>query len=335
MRAAISKTSAPWSIPTRSTRISTSSPGSTVPRKRAVQPSSLAGRRACPSVAVTTCWAAADSHIPCTIGDFSPASSAAARSVWIGLWSPETTAKGRMSIGAVIVTSRRRRLGVSVALSDTAPPARGGAVSSAAPVRPRMAKRSSSVASDFTVRRRRRAPTPARRGRPRCHMATEAVAVTINSAHPVGSVVQQMRGVVQMHQAQQALDDRQAGVGDRSADRSEHSRPAAADQGVGHHGQPGRQRRAERGGDAGVVGNLFRVPDDADLGGAAVHGGQRLGPVDARGDRQHRAHRGGGVICRHDGRATVADRVGQREPDVDPGARQRHAQHDGLVPGHL
>ena len=40
-----------------------------------------------PSVAVTTCCAAADSHMPCTIGDFSPASSAAARSVWIGLWS--------------------------------------------------------------------------------------------------------------------------------------------------------------------------------------------------------------------------------------------------------
>ena len=33
---------------------------------------------------------------------FQPASSAAARSVWIGLWSPETTANGRMSVGAVM-----------------------------------------------------------------------------------------------------------------------------------------------------------------------------------------------------------------------------------------
>ena len=83
---------------------------------------------ALPSVAVTTCCAAADSHMPCTMGDFSPASSAAARSVWIGLWSPETTANALMSVGAVTVTSRRRRRGVSVALSVIAPPARGGSV---------------------------------------------------------------------------------------------------------------------------------------------------------------------------------------------------------------
>ena len=150
-RAATSKTSAPWSIPTRSTRMSISAPGSTMPRNRAVQPISRAGGRACPSVAVATCCAAADSHMPCTMGDFSPASSAAARSVWIGLWSPDTTANGRMSVGAVMVTSRRRRRGVSVALSETAPPARTGSASSAAPVRPRIAKRSWRVASTVAV----------------------------------------------------------------------------------------------------------------------------------------------------------------------------------------
>ena len=89
--------------------------------------------------------------MPCTMGDSRPASSAAARSVWIGLWSPETTANARMSTGAVTVTSRRRRRGVSVALSEIAPPARGGSVSSAAPVRPRIANRSSSVASTVSV----------------------------------------------------------------------------------------------------------------------------------------------------------------------------------------
>ena len=62
------------------------------------------------------------------MGDSRPASSAAARSVWIGLWSPETTANALMSVGAVTVTSRRRRRGVSVALSVIAPPARGGSV---------------------------------------------------------------------------------------------------------------------------------------------------------------------------------------------------------------
>ena len=80
-----SRTSAPRSMPTRSTRMSTSSPGRTMPRKRAVQPISFAGGTALPSVAVTTCWAAAESHMPCTMGPSRPASSAAVRSVWIGL----------------------------------------------------------------------------------------------------------------------------------------------------------------------------------------------------------------------------------------------------------
>ena len=80
-RAVISRTSAPRSIPTRSTRKSISSPGATIPRKRAVQPISLLGGTGFPSVAVTTCWAAAESHMPCTIGAGRPASSAAVRSV--------------------------------------------------------------------------------------------------------------------------------------------------------------------------------------------------------------------------------------------------------------
>src|ERR1700750_2417907 len=58
-RAATSTISAPRSIPTRSTRKSTSSPGSTMPRKRAVQPTSRAGGTALPSVAGATSWARA------------------------------------------------------------------------------------------------------------------------------------------------------------------------------------------------------------------------------------------------------------------------------------
>ena len=80
-RAATSMISAPRSMPTRSTRNSISSPGSTMPRNRDVQPTSRAGGVARPSVAVTACWAAADSHMPCTMDCFSPASNAAARSV--------------------------------------------------------------------------------------------------------------------------------------------------------------------------------------------------------------------------------------------------------------
>ena len=115
-----------------------------MPRNRAVQPMILPGAPGLPSVAVTTCRAAAESHMPCTMGDSRPASRAAVRSVWIGLWSPETTAKGRMSAGAVTVTSAAAAR-VSVALTDTCPgPNRVGQI---APVRPRMAKRSSGTAS--------------------------------------------------------------------------------------------------------------------------------------------------------------------------------------------
>ena len=43
-----------------------------------------------------------------------------------------------------------------------------------------------------------------------------------------------MRGVVQVHQAQQALDHRDARVGDGRADRGEHRGPAETDERVGH-----------------------------------------------------------------------------------------------------
>ena len=228
--------SAPRSIPTRSTRKSISSPGSTMPRKRDVQPTSRAGGAGLPSVAVTTCCAAADSHMPCTMGDFSPASSAAARSVWIGLWSPETTANALMSVGAVTVTSRRRRRGVSVALSVIAPPARGGSASSAAPVRPRIANRSSSVASTVPsasamVHRHRDDAAELGVGGRRSRCGDGQFGLRL------GHRRQQVRGVVQVHQAQQALDDREAVVGDGRTDGGEHRGPAAADERVGHQRQ--------------------------------------------------------------------------------------------------
>src|SRR6476661_698092 len=69
-----------------------------------------------------------------------------------------------------------------------------------------------------------------------------------------------------MHQAQQALDDREAVAGGRRTDGGEHRRPAAADKGIGHEGHSRRQRRAERSRDTGVVGaplapGMTLVPD--------------------------------------------------------------------------
>ncbi|CPU44956.1 Uncharacterised protein [Mycobacteroides abscessus] len=56
-----------------------------MPRKREVQPIRVRGGVLEASAEVTTCWAAAESHMPCTMGDPRPASSAADLSVWIGL----------------------------------------------------------------------------------------------------------------------------------------------------------------------------------------------------------------------------------------------------------
>ena len=83
-----------------------------------------------------------------------------------------------------------------------------------------------------------------------------------------------MSGVVEVHQAQQALHER----GRRTTVTAE---PIAAktagqqetDQSVGHGGQAGCQRRAEGGRNAGVVGDLFGVPVDGRGGGSVLHRG--------------------------------------------------------------
>ena len=95
-----------------------------------------------------------------------------------------------MSTGAVSVASRRRRRGVSVAFSDTAPPARTGSVSSAAPVRPRIANRSSRVAITApSAAAESLRVTATRTTRPTSvSVACDAVAVTVNWAGTSGNV---------------------------------------------------------------------------------------------------------------------------------------------------
>ena len=145
---------------------------------------------------------------------------------------------------------------------------------------------------------------------------------------PVRQRLEQPGGVVQVDQAEQTLDDREPGVGDGSADRCEHRRPAPPDQGVGHRGQGRRQRGAEGGGDTGVVGHRLGIPVHGDRGGAVDGFGQRLGAVGAGGDRQHRTHGRGGVGGDHDRRTAVGDGRRQGEGDVDPGTGQRNPKHD-------
>src|SRR5690606_30818699 len=80
----------------------------------------------------------------------------------------------------------RRRRGVSVALSETAPPARGGSLSSADPVRPRIANRAKRVA--ITVPSASVTTTEIGTTRPTSvSKAVEAFAVTVNSAGCFGS----------------------------------------------------------------------------------------------------------------------------------------------------
>ena len=100
-RQVTSTTSSPESSPTRSARTSTRAPGRTGLMKRLVQP--LMRR---PVSTESTRWAAAEIHMPWTIGSPRPARRAAARLVWIGLWSPVTAAKARRSSGA---STRGRR----------------------------------------------------------------------------------------------------------------------------------------------------------------------------------------------------------------------------------
>ena len=95
--------------------------------------------------------------------------------------------------------------------------------------------------------------------------------------------------------------------------------------------RPGASGCAERRGDTGVVGDLLGIPLDVDRRGVVVHRRQCVGTVDACGDREHRAHRRRCVLDGDD-RHTAVDGAGrQREADVDPDSRQRHAQRDNAV----
>ena len=149
----------------------------------------------------------------------------------------------------------------------------------------------------------------------------------------LGQGAMQVRGMVQVHQAQQALHDRDTGGGDRGADGREDRGPAAPDQRVGHGGQGGCQRLAEDGGDAGVVGHLLGVPRHGHSGCPVVHPRQRVRTVGAGGDGQHRAHGFDGVLGADNRNAAVNRAGGQAESDIDPGARDRHAQHHLVTVG--
>ena len=136
-----------------------------------------------------------------------------------------------------------------------------------------------------------------------------------------------------MHQAQQALDDRRPGLGDRGADRRENRGPAQTDQRIGHGGEAGRQPFTKGGRDPGVVGDPLRVPVHRHGGRSAGHLGQELRPVHAGGNRQDRTHRGGGVFG-GDHRSTAVNGVGvQREWDVDPDPGHRDTENDLFVAG--
>ena len=198
-----------------------------MPRKRMVQPDGSGAPPRRVSRAETTCCAAADSHMPCTIGSPSPASAAAFASVWMGLWSPETSAKPVMRRAATIVADRRN-LRVASRSSSAAPRPHRSA-SSPAPRRPRIANRSASVAttvspsliSTSTARTR---PTPV-------SVTLRSTAVAVRSACCAGIGVDRDR-MVEVHQVQQTLDDRSALIGARGPDQREHRRPGRSDQGV-------------------------------------------------------------------------------------------------------
>ena len=162
-------------------------------------------------------------------------------------------------------------------------------------------------------------------------MAGEAVAVMVNWAGTFGQLADHVGGVVQVHQAQQALHDRDAGVGDRRADRRENGGPARPTSASGTVVRPGASGSpkvavtpvwsATRSGSQSTV--TVAVP--------STDRRQEFRPVDTGGDRQHRAHGGGGVFG-GDHRSAAVDGVGgQGEWDVDPGARHRHAQHDTVA----
>ena len=300
-----------------------------MPRKRAVQPTRRAGGTAVPSVAVTTCCAAADSHMPCTMGDSSPASSAAAR---IGVdrvvvtghdrerphvdrrGDRDVAAAAARGVGGVVRdrtagADRVGQFGGAGAAADREPLLEGG-------------QHRAVGVGDGDRNRDHPADLGVDGSRSRCGDGQFG-------CRRSGSGLTQVRGVVEVDQAQQTLDNREAGVGHGRTDRGEHRRPAAADERVGHHRQCRRQRRAEGGGDAGVVGDLLGIPR------APSRSRRRRAPAAVRRARRRRRRWPAPTAWRsRRPRWTPPARrrrrcvAGQGEPDLDPGARQRDAQHD-------
>ena len=126
--------------------------------------------------------ASAEVHMPCTITLGRPARCAAVSETWMGLRSPETSAKDSMLSGAVTVVKARNDRGVSITLGNAEELVRAVLV----PRRPRMAKRSDRVA--------RRVPSASisartRMRRPMLVSFTSSVcAVMVSSAVPSGRV---------------------------------------------------------------------------------------------------------------------------------------------------
>ena len=132
--------------------------------------------------------------------------------------------------------------------------------------------------------------------------------------------LEQTCGVIEVHQAQQALDDRKAVFGGRTADRGEHRGPATTDEGIGNRRQGRSQRSTEGRGHTGVVGNPFGIPVDSDGGGTAVEIGQGVRPVGGGGNGQYGTHRRGGIGGEHH-RCPAVDHSGRQcVRDVDPGS---------------
>ena len=173
--------------------------------------------------------------MPCTMGDSSPGQQGGRPIGVIGLWSPDTIANGCMSIGAV-TASRRRRRGCRWRYRRRHR-RRTGSLSSASPLRPRIAKRSWRGANNSPSGVVMRTLTGTTRPTS-VSWAAEAVAVTVNQS--TGSwAARESRCAAwsRVHQVQQTLDDGEAGLGDGRTDGREHRRPAQADHGVRDHGQ--------------------------------------------------------------------------------------------------
>ena len=210
MRAATSKTSAPWSIPTRSTRILDLGAGLDH-AEEAGGPADQPGRR--PGLAIggggdMLCGgrephAVHDRRFQA--GQQRGGAVGVDRVVVAGDHGERPHVGGRGD-GDVAATTTRRVGGV---VGDRAAGAHGVGEFRTAPCRPRIAKRSSRVAS--TVPSAAVTVTATGTTRPTSvSVAAEAVAVTVNSAGSVGNSALQMRRMVEVHQAQQTFHDREA-----------------------------------------------------------------------------------------------------------------------------